>query len=438
MTSLAVDQRTSPRDKKRIPRLDGIRGLCAIAVIFAHAAFSTIVLSPDAGPPPEGIWSILVAGQLSIGPFFVLSGLLLYRPFARMTLTGAPRPDLGAFFMRRAARMLPAFWLVVTACLLLLNLSTLTGWWDVLRPYLMMHVYDYRWYAGLDVVWTVPTETQFYLALPLLAWVMHRLARNVEGPAKKARRMLIPLGVMMAAQFIWTWWLHGTYETWPTIYFYPFGIVGLLAAGMALAVVSVLSEAAPEKTPRFYQLASRRPNLFWLGAFVAYLINCAQPFDVPGTASFQSAPAALVRSALLLITGVLLVLPLYPRDTNSRLMELTLSNPVMRYLGRISYGLYLWHFAIMYLYFGTGSIFGGAPVPVQALLGKYGFWELFVVTVLGTIVVATVSYYLVERPVINWTEKRVKARAARRAGTPTAATLPASSAEQSNRIPASK
>jgi peptidoglycan/LPS O-acetylase OafA/YrhL len=184
---------------------------------------------------------------------------------------------------------------------------------------------------------------------------------------------------------------------------------------MILAIVSVLSETAPEKTPGWYRLAIRRPGVYWLLALATYLINCAQPFDTPGTAHFQSAPAALVRSALLLLSGVFLVLPLFPQQARSPFIELATANPVSRYLGRISYGLYLWHFFVMYLYLGSGSVFGGPPVPVQAFLGQNGFWKLCVVTLLGTITVATISYYVVERPIIILVERRVRARMARRA-----------------------
>jgi len=415
MTATVGEPLTSGTAKKRLPRLDGIRGLCAVSVIFAHVAFATIVLSPEMGKPPDGIWSILAAGQLSIGPFFVLSGLLLYRPFVRMTLAGGPKPDIGSYFMRRLARMLPAFYLVTTCSLLLLNLSSLHGVWDVLRPYFLLHVYDYHWYAGLDVAWTVPTEMQFYLLLPVFAWIAHRMARRVDDPGKKAVRMLAPIILLLVVQFSWELYLHSTNTTWPTTYFYPFGIAGLLGAGMLLAIVSVLSETAPEKTPGWYRLASRHPGFYWLLALGTYLINCAQPFDTPGTAHFQAAPAALVRSALLLLSGVFLVLPLFPPDANNRFIEVVAGNPVSRYLGRISYGLYLWHFFVIYMVLKDGSVFGAPVAPIQAFLGQFGFWKLFLEALFGTIVVASLSFWVVERPIIRLVERRVRTRTARRA-----------------------
>jgi peptidoglycan/LPS O-acetylase OafA/YrhL len=408
MAALASGPGKAARDQKRVPVLDGIRGLCAMAVVVTHVAFATFVLPSSAGPPPAGIWSILAAGQVgAIGPFFVMSGLFLYRPFVRRTLLGVPGPRLGTFFLRRAARLLPAFWLVVAASLLVLNLDSLTGSWDVLRPFLGLHVYDFRWYAGLDVVWTVPTEAQFYLVLPLIAWVTHRIARRATDPAARARRLLIPLLALVALQFGWTGYVHSHYDLWPPQFFYPFGVAGLFAVGMAFAVWTVLAEVAPERKPRFFGLAVRRPGLFWLGAGAAYAINCTQPFAVAGTADWLSPPAALIRSFLLLAFSFLIMVPLVVPGATPRWMTRFLGNAPMRYLGRISYGIYLWHFFVMYIRFESGSVFG-KTVPVQMLLGKFGFWELLIPVVVGTIVVASVSYYVLEKPVIRVVERLVK------------------------------
>jgi peptidoglycan/LPS O-acetylase OafA/YrhL len=380
-------------------------------VVLTHVAFATIVLSSDFGSPPQGIWSILAAGQVgAIGPFFLMSGMLLYRPFARAAIVGTQKPALRPFFIRRAARLLPAVWLLVTFCLLVLNLSSIDGLWYVLRPYLLLHYYDFSFYAGLDVTWTVPTETQFYLALPVMAWIMGRLARTASDPAQRARRMLAPLGVLIAVQFVWTAYIHGTLGPWPPEFFWPFSISGLFAIGMALAIWLVLAEVDPGRPPGLFRAAVKRPNLFWLGALAAYAINCAQPFSTPGTADWLSPAAALVRHAMLLSFSFLIMVPLVVPGASSRLMESLLSNPPMRYLGRISYGIYLWHFAAMYLVFQTGSVFGESPTPVGFLLGQFGFWELMVPTVLLTIAFATVSFFLLERPVIRLGDRVIRSR----------------------------
>ena len=404
---VAIANKPTTRDKKRSPVLDGVRGLCALGVLWGHVAFSTIVVSSAMGPKHHSIWQVLAAGQLSLGPFFIMSGWLLYRPFARRTFgVNSTKPALGKFFLRRASRIVPAFWLVVTFDLLVLNYSLLHGPWDVLRPYVLAHVYDFHYYLGMDVLWTVPTEMQFYLALPVIAWIMHLLARRVSDPVRKARLMLIPLALMVAVELGWETYVHHHYGPWPPQFFYPFSVTGLFALGMAMAVWSALNEAAPDRKPAFYRLAAKRPYLFWLGAAIAYAVNCAQPFGTPGTADWQTVPAFLVRDCMQLASAFLLMVPLIVPGATRPFMEKTLGNPVLAYLGRISYGIYLWHFTIMYLRFQSGSVFG-KTVPVQMLLGKFTFWELFIPTVLGTVAAASLSYYLVERPVIKLVERKV-------------------------------
>ena len=396
--------------KPRVPVLDGIRGICALAVVVTHVAFATIVLPSAAGPPPQGFWSILAAGQVgAIGPFFVMSGLFLYRPFVKVTLLGAEKPALARFFVRRAARLLPGFWLLVAFCLLILNLDTLNGTWDVLRPFALLEIYDFHYYAGMDVVWTVPTEIQFYLALPILALVGHLLARRVTDPAKKARRLLYPLGLLVAVQLLWTLYVNSHFGPWPPQFFYPFGVAGLFAVGMAMAIWTVSAQAQPNNEPRFFAWARKRPNWFWIGAMGVYAINMAQPFAVAGTADWLRPQAAVIRSVLLLAFSFLIMVPLVVPNATSRTMKAMLGGAVTRFLGRISYGIYLWHFAVMYLIFRSGSIFG-SHVPIQAQIGRFGYWELVLPTVAGAIVAASVSYYLVERPIFRFVERRVKER----------------------------
>ncbi|MFH8385280.1 acyltransferase family protein [Kitasatospora sp. NPDC018058] len=428
MTALGTGPTVRTRDKRRVANLDGVRGLCAMVVVITHVAFSTgVVLGSESGPPQQGIWSILAVGmEVGLGPFFIMSGLFLYKPFARRTLLGSPKPELGPFFLRRFLRLIPGYWLLTAFCLLVLNFSSITSVWYVLRPILLMQDYDYAWYAGMDPTWTIPTEAQFYLVLPLLAALMHWLARSVDDPARKARRMVIPLGVMVVAGFAFAGYMHMKHlGPWPPEFWWPFSRLGLFGVGMWLAILSVRAEQEPNKVPALYRAAAKRPNLFWLGALIAYLVACAAPLGHAGTWDYGTPQFAMIQHVAFLAFAFLLMVPLVAAKAQSRLMDAVLANRPTRFLGRISYGIYLWHFVVMYLWFQSGSIFGAPPVPAGMLIGKVGFWEMLAVVVAGTLVIATVSYHVFERPLMNFGERVIKRRQEARAAVNAAVTAQA-------------
>ncbi|MGW1296300.1 acyltransferase family protein [Streptomyces sp. NPDC002533] len=388
----------------RIGGLDGVRALCALGVAGVHTSFAAGVMGAYAVPPGNEVLATLLAGlrPLALGPFFVLSGMLLYRPFARWTLTGSRRPRIVPFLAKRLARLWPAYILLALVCVFLLNYAAVDGPWYVLRPILMLQVYDYTWIAGMDPAWTVPAEMQYYLALPLLAVLMHRLARGVSDPVRKARRMMIPLALVTVGSAVWTYYIHrpemGPY---PQEYWWPLAVGGAFALGMAMAVLQVLAEIKPDDKPALYRVAGNHPLLFWIGALAVYAFNCTQPFGRPGYGDYEGVGLALTQYFLLLAFSYLTVMPLSIPDSRSRVVDAIVSNPVSRYLGRISYGIYLWHFAVMYFWFETGSVFGTEPALMNQLRGTIGFPELMSAVLIGSILAATVSHYVVERPIVN-------------------------------------
>jgi peptidoglycan/LPS O-acetylase OafA/YrhL len=398
---------------KRLAKFDGLRGICALLVVITHVAFSTgVVLGSESGPPQKGIWSIMAVGlEVGLGPFFVLSGMFLYKPFARYTLQGRSKPSLKPYFVRRVARILPGYYLLTGFCLLFLNFTSIDSVWYVLRPLLLMQDYDYLWYAGMDPSWTVPTEMQFYLVLPLIALLMHRMAARVTDPAAKVRRMMIPLGVMVLAGWAFTAYKHSPHlGPFPPEFWWPFSYLALFALGMGLAILSVRAEQEPAATSGLYRLAARKPGLFWSAALVTYAVVCSAPMGNAGTWDYGTPQSAVIQHILFFVFAFLIMVPLVAPGAKTPLVDKALSNGPIRFLGRISYGIYLWHFVMMYLWFQSGSIFGAPPQPAGMLLDKAGFWELLTVVVLGTTVIATASYYLLERPLLRVADRIVAKR----------------------------
>ncbi|HPB46350.1 MAG TPA: acyltransferase family protein, partial [Microthrixaceae bacterium] len=95
--------------------LDIARVLAAIAVLISHVAFVTGVVNPERWDS----WLRLILPRLDVGVpvFFVLSGLLVGRPFVRSLVRNTDPPDLATFTLRRFARIFPLYWVVLAATL---------------------------------------------------------------------------------------------------------------------------------------------------------------------------------------------------------------------------------------------------------------------------------------------------------------------------------
>ncbi|UVS81481.1 Acyltransferase family protein [Actinokineospora sp. UTMC 2448] len=403
--------------RKRLPVLDGIRGYIAIGVLFAHTAYFAGIM--DVGP----LKGIPVLNWLTVGltiiltPFFLLSGMLLYKSFAKATFTGGDAPALKPFFVRRMLRIVPTYWVVVVAALLLINLSAIDSVWYVLAPLLGLHYFKGGDFSGLvpglEITWSVVTEVIFYLLLPLAAALINRYARSAAGdPDRQLRRIIWSLAPFVLLGPAWEVYTHlPSMGKYPIEIFWPPMFLGVMAIGMMLGAMNAYHDVTG-RVPRLYQLAAKSPMSWWVVAFGLYILNCVRPFDKAGSGDYPPMSQALLDHVLTVIWGVLVVVPLIAPGARSRFMDAVLGNKVAGFLGRISYGVYLWHFPVLYFVIGAGSLFG---TPAMLMPGTANTWVLIGEVLVGTIILATLTYYLVERPAGRLGGRIVKS------GAPTAA-----------------
>ncbi|WP_063794621.1 acyltransferase family protein [Microbispora sp. ATCC PTA-5024] len=424
-TEASSGPRVASPGARREPRFDGLRGLMAFGVVVFHVAYEAGV-SNHINDKGAGIWGFITEGlEVCLPPFFVLSGLLLYRSFARSILAGTPRPSAGRFLWGRVLRIIPGYWVLTAVALLIFNFFSIGSVWDVLKPVLLLHflftVDPANWLIGMEPTWTVPAEAFFYVSLPIMAVVVNRYARRAADTRTRMLRMLVPLA---AIALIGHAWIAFAYLPATSAYvwyfnFWPFGYIGFFAAGMALATVSAYAEVSGT-TPGLYRFVKKHPNLLWLGALVVFVVNVPKPFGEPGAGTWGAFGQELIMHTLLFAFAVLIVTPLTVPGARSRLIDATLTTPPVRYLGKISYGIYLWHVPFIHLWFKNASIFGVHPGTSQSFRGDVGFWPLLAYVMVGTVIVATASHYLIERPV-----QRLRGRRERAAREPGAALAPA-------------
>lgn len=334
--------------------LDGVRAVAAFAVLLFH-------VSMEAGTAldPGFLGGLLSRGEIGVPIFFTLSGLLLYRPWAAEILIGDRRPDTRRYLWRRFFRIMPAYWLVVAVALLLWGEAHRFDPWTWAKMLFLVHTYDLSpwWYGlgpkGLGQMWSLAVELTFYLTLPLMAAVLRWFAlRAGTDMAARAKRLLIGLAVFGALSYAYT-----IFEYWPD--YRPWMNVWLprswtfFVPGMALSVLTVWARAEDGPARRLSTALASSWATLWVIAGLAYVI-AATPVTGPRTVGLGSIWTAFYEQALYTLVAFCLVAPaaLGPSDR----VRALLGGRVMSYLGRISYGVFLWQFVVIYLWYGfTGQ-----------------------------------------------------------------------------------
>jgi peptidoglycan/LPS O-acetylase OafA/YrhL len=373
-----------------VPALEGIRGYAALGVLLTHVAFQTLAT----GTPVIGrVWSRF---DLAVAVFFALSGFLLWRPHAAAAHGGPTPPTTARYLRHRAARILPAYWVAVTVVLLFLpQAGSSTQVWlanlGLVQVFVPLTLTD-----GLTQMWSLSVEFAFYLVLPLIAFAM----RPLRGP--RARLRLRVLVVVAVASLSWAFLPIPTPDAIHSDNWLP-GYFPWFAVGM------VLAELAVTPAPRMRRLASRRWLMLGI-ALVAFLLTVT---DLAG-------PEGLTRPhpwqySVKIALGAIVAFGLLSTPVLVEGRYRVLTHPVSLMFGRWSYGIFIWHLAVLAIIFPT---FG-----IPLFNGHFGF--VLIATVLLTLPVAAASYALVEEPVRRWLrawERRRNQRGNGTAATPTAMT----------------
>src|SRR5882757_2038625 len=393
--SAVIDRAPSagtPKTKRQyFPELQGIRAIAVLLMVVLHTSLTAGTLYYT-GHNGAGFFAVLLerVGRESLPIMFALSGMLIFRPFALNILAGASKPGIGSYAWRRVLRIVPGFWLVSLVILLTLDWKNITGLWYVVRVATMQHVYNTGGIpSGMEQTWSMATETAFYVLVPLLAWLCTRITRGVTDTVTKAKRMLIPMAGIILVGYAFTAWSHqASFGPWDIQGNFPPGWFGYLAIGMGLAVLSAVAEEIPGKFLGWYKLAASKPLLCWGLAASITALFCFSPFGDQGTANYPGAVVSLVNQPIDLLIVTLIMAPLTIPAERSRFIKAVLTWKPLVFLAKISYGIYLWHIAIIYWLLG-------------GLLGQHNWFLAQIIVIGASSVLATISYYRVERPALK-------------------------------------
>src|SRR5512133_1565525 len=199
----------SGADHSAFPALDGLRAVAVAAVVLTHAAYWT-------GRTERGLGAAVLARMdVGVAVFFVISGFLLVRPWlVAATRPGAPPPSLRTYLIRRAVRILPAYWLAVALCLILLPQNSRATVADWFRHVFLVQIYGAGWLReGLTQTWSLSTEVAFYLLLPVLGAAALRWLRRT--PDRELTRLLPVCVVLAGVSAPWYVFLHSGSDVAP-------------------------------------------------------------------------------------------------------------------------------------------------------------------------------------------------------------------------------
>ena len=376
-----------PPRHPRFPLFDGLRAIAVTSVVVSHVA----LISGAFETPIVG--QLLINLLIGVPIFFVISGFLLYRPFIAHRVGGPGAPRVPDYAKRRILRIVPAYWLALTVLTIYPGLEGVFGedFWTV---YGLVQVYPiYGGYndcldifgisCGLSQAWSLAVEISFYALLPiftvLAARLTARLSRDAWVLAQLGILLALSIGSMavrvISSEDPGAAWLYSTI----TATFLWF------AVGMGLAVLSV-AYGHMRRPPEPIRFVADNPWLAWIAAFAVYAGSIALLPDLPGD---RGAKIIIARYGSYGLVAGLLLLPAVFGDDRGGLPRRLLANPVVAWIGLVSYGIFLWHGQAV-LELGTADFLGGT------------FFPLLVGTFAITIPCATISYYLLERPVLRF------------------------------------
>ncbi|MGA5757065.1 acyltransferase family protein [Nonomuraea bangladeshensis] len=361
--------------KNRDAALDGVRACAALGVWLLHVGSNTGVMYR------EGMYAWLMARLgIAVPIFFLLSGLLLYRPWARAAIEGTERPRPVTYLWRRVLRVMPVYWLVTALTLWAWGGLDWTGW--VKWLFLLQNYFPGDPTPdGLYQMWTLPIEMAFYVALPLLAWALDRWARGGNRPVRLLTGIgLLPL-VSVATIVVARLTDRPEFGLW-----LPYHLV-FFACGMAMAVLSVwLKESRA--------IDALAPQLLVL-AFLLYGV-LSTGLAGPRTLTLPTLGESLLRTSLEAAVAVLLVAPFALAPRADSLRHRVLGNPVVAYFGRISYSFFLWHAPVITLQL---KLTGAQPF-------QGDFPSVAVLSFIVTLLLSVGSYHLVEATALRLSRRR--------------------------------
>src|ERR1700722_2392419 len=365
----------------RSTHIDVLRAIAALMVIGYH------VNSLVGGGADGGLLWLRDNTDSGVELFFVISGYLIALPFLRALVRGNRAPDTVAYARRRAARILPGYWLaLLLAAFIAFRIGALPPVGVLFSQVALLQGFLPGAPGGpLVVAWTLSIEAAFYVGVPVATWALMR--RRPVWSIRWLVGMTCALWAASAA-VAFCFAALAPASPWATVVLRgPVGFMCQFCPGMLIALVQIRLERGAVRT-------MMRPQLAWsliAGGAVGWLFLAA--WAGPGATALELVVRNQGGGAFF---GVLLLGTLELRAPERGVTRL------FSRIGTVSYGMYLWHWLAIEGIASTELRFA-LPIPgaINWVLGT-------ALLTAATLPLAIFSWRIVESPAIAWASGRLR------------------------------
>ena len=412
MTILAPTEQTDapspavapPPGNPRFALFDSLRGIAVLCIIAYHVTSITGEMNK---PVIGDLFSVL--GNQALIFFFVISGFLLYRPYAAAHVQGRRRPNTARYARRRVLRIVPAYWVALTVLALFPGIvGVFTGdWW---RYYFFLQVYSDRTLGGgIPPAWSLCVEVTFYASLPLWAIAVRSIRQRLRGNWLASE--LVPLALVASFGIV----IQVAASRLLISHLLPTTLLGectWIALGMALAVTEVAVEHR-QISDRPARLLAEHSGLCWIAA-IACLVGATAVLHPGGLFNIiislrTKQPYARTLGGIALTAGLsfFLVVPAVFGERLGGVPRRVLAWGPLAYLGLVSYGVYLYHLTVAELLgeHADSAHFSAGGAGLTTNLHRFSTIALFVLTLAASTLAAALSYRFVELPFLRRKER---------------------------------
>ena len=381
-----------------------MRAVACLMVLGHH-----LVLRMNFNHVPDGLaltFYLVRYGNYGVSVFFVLSGFLLSRPFWLALDSNQPSPSLKIYAMRRGARILPGFWFALTVGFILS--FTIYGFpldgelaGRYIAGFFLMSQWHWRTFfpvQGDGPLWSIPFETTCYVLLPIGFLLLFHLKRGSRSALFSRLFWVGIIAVSLVGHWLivtylptdsvgrgWEYGFQGGAKQWMPRY-NPIGFFAIFAIGILAAGIQTM-------------IPARRSLIYDLVGVLAIVMSASQlPLSLGGEGEGYGWLDIPYRFPLFPL-GVAVALCALPQ---SSLLGRLLDNRVSRYVATVSFGVYIWQDIVLTLMqqlfpwtFGVGS---------DNVLGGWIASSLVATAII--FIIGTLSYVLLERPVMRWARAR--------------------------------